>query len=90
MMLSVRYKEPGEEESQEVNYYIGEESYTETPSEDFIFAAAVAEFSLLMKESEYAGNGSFEHILDCLEEVNMSDEYREEFVSLVEIMQTRG
>jgi len=90
MMLSVRYKEPGEEESQEVNYYIGEESYTETPSEDFIFAAAVAEFSLLMKESEYAGNGSFEHILECLEEVNMRDEYREEFVSLVEIMQTRG
>lgn len=54
--LSVRYKKPGESKSILNEYSIGKGSLTDSPNDDFLFAAAVAELSLLMRGSEYLKN----------------------------------
>lgn len=87
LSLSIRYKEPEEEESIELVYYFGEEQYTEEVSEDFLFAATVAEFAMVLKNSEYIGEGSLEHVLESLENMELEDEYREEFYLLVQMLE---
>ncbi len=89
MTLSVRYKEPDEDTSKLLEYPIGADNYTQTPSDDFIFAAAVAEFSMALRGSEYLGDGSYEDILDMLEDIKLDDEYKEEFYNLVDMVRVQ-
>ena len=53
LTLSVRFKQPDGDKSQLLAYPIDKNSVTENPSEDSIFAAAVAQFGMLLKDSEY-------------------------------------
>ena len=86
--LSIRYKEPDSEESKLAAYPVTEDSYTEQPTEDFYFAAAVAEFGLLVRDSEYKGEASFDNIRELLKQVDTdADEYKDEFVYLVKKLQ---
>ncbi len=89
MTLSVRYKEPDGDTSKLLEYPIGADNYTQTPSDDFIFAAAVAEFSMALRGSEYLGDGSYEDILDMLEDIKLDDEYKEEFYNLVDLVRVQ-
>ena len=88
LTLAIRYKKPGESTSQLLEYPIGADRLTETPNDDYRFSAAVAEFSLLLRNSEYKGNASYEHILDTLSNIKLSDEYREEFRDMVAMVQS--
>lgn len=86
--LKIRYKEPDADESLLREYPVTEEDYTGDPSEDFYFAAAVAEFGLLLRDSEYRGNASFDNVRALLRKVDTDeDEYKDEFVYLVKKMQ---
>ncbi|MDE5696424.1 MAG: VWA domain-containing protein [Lachnospiraceae bacterium] len=86
--LKIRYKEPDADESLLREYPVTEEDYTGGPSEDFYFAAAVAEFGLMLRDSEYKGTASFENVLDLLKKVDTdADEYKDEFVYLVKKLQ---
>ena len=87
LTLSLRYKEPGASESQERTFAFGADDVTEEPSGDFLFASAVAEFGMLLRDSEYAGSTDYASILDLLKRAPLSDAYREEFFSLVKIAQ---
>lgn len=89
LTLSVRYKEPDEDESKLLEYPIGEANYTEKPSKDFMFAADVAAFSMLLRDSEYKGTCSYQKVLSSLGKMDDLDEYQEEFVELVEAMALR-
>ena len=84
LTISVRYKKPAENKSNLLQYPIGSECYTNTPSDDFIFAAAVAEFGLLASHSEYPEDASVKHVEKALRSIDLSDEYKEEFLKLVE------
>ncbi len=82
--LKIRYKEPDGDESILKEYTIADSAYTEEPGEDFYFAAAVAEFGLLVRDSEYKGDSSFAGIESLLEKVDTgADDYKDEFVYLV-------
>lgn len=81
--LFVRYKEPGEATASEKDYPITEEVYTETPNDEFRFAAAAAEFALILKDSEFKGDSSLEHLSGILKEMTLDDEYRQEMAYLV-------
>ena len=81
--LFVRYKEPGEATAAEKDYPITEEAYTETPGDEFRFAAAAAEFALILKDSEFKGDSSLEHLSGILKEMTLDDEYRQEMAYLV-------
>ena len=86
--LSIRYKEPDSEESKLVAYPVTEESYMAHPTEDFYFAAAVAQFGLLVRDSEYKGEASFDNVRELLKQVDTdADDYKDEFVYLVKKLQ---
>ena len=86
--LKIRYKEPEGEESILKEYPVKEEDYTQKPSEDFYFAAAVAEFGMILRDSAYKGEYSFENVRALLKEVDTDkDDYKDEFVYLVKRLQ---
>ena len=84
LTISVRYKKPAGDKSNLLQYPIGSECYTSTPTDDFIFAAAVAEFGLLASHSEYPEDASIKHVEKALRSIDLSDEYKEEFLELVQ------
>ena len=82
--LKIRYKAPDSDESRLCSYPVTEDAYMGQPGEDFYFAAAVAEFGLLVRDSEYKKDASFENVRELLKLVDTeSDEYKDEFVYLV-------
>ncbi|MBQ6887719.1 MAG: VWA domain-containing protein [Lachnospiraceae bacterium] len=84
LTVSIRYKEPEGEESILLEYPVDESSYTENPSDDWKFAAAAAEFGLVVTDSDFQGAASLEHVKDVLKELDIEeDEYKEEFYDLV-------
>lgn len=83
LTVSVRYKKPAEKTSSLLEYPVGYESYTTAPTEDFVFAAAVAEFGLLASHSQYPEDASLYHVDKTLRSIKLKDEYREEFQELV-------
>ncbi len=69
-------------------YPVKEEDYVKEPSEDFYFAAAVAEFGLIVRDSAYKGEASFENVRKLLGRVDTDeDDYKDEFVYLVKKLQ---
>ena len=87
LTLSTRYKEPGGETSQLQTDVIDDTAMSDAPSGDFLFASAVAEFGMILSNSEYKGNASYDTVLDLLKQAPLNDAYREEFFSLVKIAQ---
>jgi Ca-activated chloride channel family protein len=87
MAIKLRYKLPEASQSTEVSTVIKQEQITENPSQDFIFASAVAEFGHLLRNSEYKGEASFDHILSAAREAKGADlsAYRSEFIKMVEL-----
>lgn len=62
--------------------------YTQEPPEDFYFAAAVAEFGLILRDSAYKGEASVENVRALLREVDTDeDDYKDEFAYLVKRLQ---
>ncbi len=60
---------------------------TVDPSEDFVFAGAVAEFGLLLRDSKYKANASYESILSRVyNNTYTKDIYKKEFCELVTII----
>ena len=87
LTVSVRYKEPEGSESRLLSYPVDGSFYTEEMSEDMKFAAAVAEFGMVVKDSEHKGSSTFESVLELLDGIDLSeDEYREEFGYLVKML----
>ncbi len=86
LTVSVSYKEPDSDESEILRFPVTEEKLTDFPSEDMQFATCVAEFGMLLAESEYSENLSYENIIETLNGLDCvyTDKYKAEFVELVE------
>lgn len=87
LTISIRYKKPSGSKSELLEYPIGYESYQEKPSNDFLFAAAVAEFGLLASHSEYPEDASVEQVEKTIRKLDLKDSYKMEFLELVEEVQ---
>lgn len=87
LTLSTRYKQPGGDESRLETTVVDDACVTDAPEGDFLFAAAVAEFGMVLTGSDYRGDASYESVLELLKQAPLSDAYREEFFSLVKIAQ---
>lgn len=81
--VSVRYKEPGKKESKKKSYVVEEDSFVKYPSDDFVFASLVAEFAMILSDSDNKGDSNYEYILDTYRTLDMDDEYKDEFYYLV-------
>lgn len=86
MTIKFRYKSPEAEIS---NLIVHTVSDTITPlqntSENFRFACAVVQFGMLLRNSEFKGNASYERVIQLANSSLGKDEdgYRKEFVKLV-------
>ena len=82
----VKYKHPETDESDSVSKTYTTDDYTQTPDEDSVFIGCVVEYGLLLRESQYKGDASFENViqrlsaLDCVQ----TDQFKAEFLQLVQ------
>ncbi|HET7460897.1 MAG TPA: von Willebrand factor type A domain-containing protein [Longimicrobium sp.] len=82
--VRLRYKAPDGDVSREVSYPVRDGGPGEAVRGDFAFAAAVAEFGLLLRHSDHRGRASLEDVLSLARATAGDDPYRREFVTLVE------
>ncbi len=85
--VKLRWKKPDGDTSVLREIPIAEKSVaSKTPSADFRFASAVAEFALLLKDSKFKGAASFASVLERARSAKGEDAegYRAEFIRLVE------
>ena len=91
LTVSLRYKQPDGDTSKLLSVPVAMEQYSAKMPANMTFAAAAAEFGMVLRGSEYRGTASCQQILDLLEGYNYSgDEYKTEFVYLVRTMNKRG
>ncbi|MFY7787225.1 MAG: vWA domain-containing protein [Thermoflexibacteraceae bacterium] len=88
LAVKFRYKKPNEEVSKliEASVVKGEVKSLEKTSNNFRFAAAVAEFGLLLRDSEFKAQANYEQVTSLAANALGKDTegYRREFLKLVE------
>jgi len=84
--VKLRWKAPDCDASELAETPFAAAAATETPSEDFRFASAVAEFALLLEDSKFKGDASFADVLARARAAKGADPegWRAEFIRLVE------
>jgi Ca-activated chloride channel family protein len=87
LTLKIRYKQPDRDTSTKLEFPIadGDGSFAQA-TEDFQFAAAVASFGMLLRDSEHRGNTSYAAVLEIAEGSAQRDPhgYRAEFLQMVQ------
>lgn len=87
MTVKLRYKKPDRDKSRLIVHpVIDKQVALRKSSENFRFAAAVAEFGLLLRESEYAADASYDNVIELVKSSRGSDKdgLRAEFLRIVE------
>jgi Ca-activated chloride channel family protein len=91
--VKIRYKEPKEDNSKLIEFPVadGSKKINET-SENFRFAAAVASFGMLLRDSKYKGNFTYDKVRELAITAKGADTegYRAEFLKLVNKAKTLG
>jgi Ca-activated chloride channel family protein len=86
LTVKLRYKKPDGDKSELIERSLVENgSKFENASRDLKFAAAVAEFGMLLRDSEHKGNGTLAAVLEWAQEGKGADPngYRSAFIELV-------
>jgi Ca-activated chloride channel family protein len=83
LYVKLRYKQPTGRRSKELTHVVRDETVA-TPSADFTFASAVAEFGMLLRDSPHKARASMDSVIVRAERARAEDEYgyRAEFVRL--------
>jgi Ca-activated chloride channel homolog len=91
LTVRLRYKDPQGSTSRLLETPVADRGRG-AASEDMRFASAVAEFALLLRDSEHRGNASYAQVLALARGARGEDEqgYRGEFIGLVETARTLG
>lgn len=90
LTVSLRFKAPNGDKSRLAEYPVEADSYRQELSENLKFASAVAEFGMVLRDSENRGNASFDSAMELAESCVHadSDGYRKEFLELVQQAKT--
>ncbi|PTX21495.1 Ca-activated chloride channel family protein [Pontibacter mucosus] len=87
LTLKLRYKEPEGSKSQLITTTVSGKSTVQPglTSDNFRFAAAVASFGMLLRDSEFKGNATYDQVLELAQSAlgNDAEGYRAEFIKLV-------
>lgn len=86
--LSITYKEPDGEKSNTSSTIFGMEKYSDKPSENLQLAAAVTEFAMLLKDSQFKGNSNYKQIIDTVSRLDIKDEKIAELFALIQTAST--
>ncbi len=87
MTIKLRYKKPDEDISKLINHPVMDNhTALVSTSDNFRFSAAVAEFGLLLRSSEYKQQSSFSQVVNMAKGAKGIDDngYRAEFIRLVQ------
>lgn len=87
MTVKLRYKEPDKNDSKLVSVSLADaKGKLGAASENFKFASAVAAFGMLLRDSKYKSNASYNKVLELARASTGADAqgYRAEFIQLVE------
>jgi Ca-activated chloride channel family protein len=86
MNVKVRYKAPDGEQSRLLSHAVQVPARGGATSDDFRFAAAVAAFGMVLRESEHRGRATVEQVLTLARGARGGDAegYRAEFIRMVE------
>jgi Ca-activated chloride channel family protein len=89
--VSLRYKAPNGDKSKLMEHPVEADSYCENMSEDLMFASAVAEFGMVLRDSENRGSATLKSVMELAESCVHadSDDYRKEFLELVQLADRR-
>ena len=91
MTIKFRYKEPDANESKLIVHPVLDEKIPfDKTSENFRFATAVAQFGMLLRNSEFKGNSTYAKVISQANAAIGSDKegYRAEFIKLVQNVQS--
>lgn len=85
LFVKLRYKRPGESVSRLMSQAVNQSDARARASDDFRFAAAVAEFGMVMRDSEFKGGANIAQVITLASGAVGADEggFRSEFVQLV-------
>lgn len=86
--VKLRYKEPKEATSKEISKVVNDQNLNfENSSENFRFCAAVAQFGLILRESEFKGEAKYTQLIEVAKAAKGKDEegYRAEFIRMCEM-----
>ena len=86
MYVKLRYKRPTGSRSREITQVVADETIA-SPSTDFVFASAVAELGMVLRDSPHKGKSSLDSVIVRGERSKGADPfgYRAEFVSLAKM-----
>jgi len=86
MTVKIRYKKPDGDKSELSSFSItGDDRALDKTTPDFRFAAAVAEFGMLLRDSKHKGDASWAEVAELAKGASeRSDEHRAEFLTLVD------
>lgn len=87
LTIKFRYKPPKEDVSKLITKPVIDENIEmEKTSDNFRFAAAVAEFGMLLRDSKFKGTATYDEVVEMAKKAIGQDEqgYRNDFVKLVE------
>ncbi|MFA6216818.1 MAG: von Willebrand factor type A domain-containing protein [Candidatus Omnitrophota bacterium] len=89
LTVKLRYKEPDEDTSKLLTKVLMDNEKLYEKSGNINFSSAVAEFGLLLRDSQYKGTAAYENVLNRARKHKGNDSYgyRGEFIRLVEIAQ---
>jgi Ca-activated chloride channel family protein len=93
LTIKLRYKEATADESQLLSFPVSESTAElASTSSDFRFAAGVAAFGMLLRESPYRGQATYDQVLELAAAGRADDKsgYRAEFVQLVHAAKALG
>jgi len=87
LTLSLRYKEPTGTDSKLISHIVDATHFTDTLSDNLKLAASVAEYGMLLRDSEHRGDGGYDAVLNRLDSMDTlsDDAYIDEFYNLVKI-----
>lgn len=86
MNIKLRYKKPDGDKSVLIEHPLKDENIAfNATSSNFRFASAVAEFGMLLRNSEYRGNADFTSVTQTAQSAidNDAEGYKKEFIELV-------
>lgn len=91
LTVNIRYKVPEGSESKLLTYPVNKSLYSDKMSADMNFASCVAEFGMLLRNSRYIGDVTYKDVSAQLSKYDYSDDdYKDEFIYLVNTMKRRA
>jgi len=87
LTVKFRYKEPKGKTSKLITEVLKDRQINlDKTSDNFRFSAAVAEFGMLLRDSEFKGNATYEQVMQLAKNAKGKDSegYRQEFINMVD------